>query len=211
MGSRKRLWKLYHQLFVVSPSISALCWPFSHVRVGGPCAIAAQLVAMPLAAQELQLGDGECTRSGECRPFCNPEIENPMMRFELSSFSPLFADKILLTSLPCRYRGELTPKPSGSQIFAVARKFLHLLRILLSSDEHARAHPVFTERFDKKEANGPFSGLSGLGGRHPPNPRCPITRHGSRAATHTACIDSRCFVSSGMQINSECPCCMNSL
>ena len=69
MGSRKRLWKLYHQLFVVSPSLSALCWPFSHARVGGPCAIAAQLVAMPLAAQELQLGDGECTRSGECRPF----------------------------------------------------------------------------------------------------------------------------------------------
>ena len=77
---------------------------------------------MPLAAQELQLGDGECTRSGECRPICNPEIENPMMRFELSSFSPLFADKILLTSLPCRYRGELSPKPELRQIFGVARK-----------------------------------------------------------------------------------------
>ena len=39
-----------------------------------------------------------------------------------SSFSPLFADKILLTSLPCRYRGELSPKPELRQIFGVARK-----------------------------------------------------------------------------------------
>jgi len=197
--------------FCCIATLSALCWPFSHARVGGPCAIAAQLVTMPLAAQELQLGDGECTRSGECRPFAiQKSRESKSIRTVF--FSPLFADKILLTSLPCRYRGELSPKPELRQIFGVARKLgLHLLRFLLSSDEHARAHPVFTERFDKKEANGPSSVLSGLGGRHPPNPRWPITRHGSRAATHTACIDARCFVSSGMQINSECPCCMNSL
>ena len=50
-------------------------------------------------------------------PICSPEIDRKANRFELSSFSPLFADKILLTSLPCRYRGELTPKPSGSQFF----------------------------------------------------------------------------------------------
>ena len=115
-AATKRLWKLCDQLFCsIAINIRAVLALFTRpggrtLRYRSPaCCDAA---GCPGAST----GRWRMHKKRRVSPICNPEIDNPM-RFELSSFSPLFADKILLTSLPCRYRGELSPKPELRQIF----------------------------------------------------------------------------------------------
>ena len=107
-AATKRLWKLCDQLFCsIAINIRAVLALFTRpggrtLRYRSPACCGAA------GCSGASTGRWRMHKKRRVSPICNRN------RLELSPFSPLFADKILLTSLPCRYRGELSPKPEDA-------------------------------------------------------------------------------------------------